>query len=189
MQIRKGALPAEMSRQGRIPRGLIFTESRNPEKNTAAKHASIWIHIGVQKDRGLPGCTLYLVPKTVALGIGCRKGISESTIADHIRMCLEYGGIFPEAIREIATIDLKKEEPGLLAAAGNIHLPVKIYTAEELKQAPGHFTASSFVSAVTGVDNVCERSAVLACGNGRLIMNKTGRNGVTAACAVQRMEG
>lgn len=175
----------EMSRQGRIPRGLVFTESRNPGRNTAVNHASIWIHIGVRKDRGLPECTLYLVPKAVVLGIGCRKGISENVVEDHILQFLENGGIFPEAVREIATIDLKKEEPGLLAVAWKYQVPVKTYTAAELKQAPGNYTASAFVSAVTGVDNVCERSAVLASGNGRLIIKKTGKNGVTAACAVK----
>ena len=44
------------------------------------------------------------------------------------------------------------------------------------------FTASEFVSSVTGVDNVCERSAVLACG-GKLIKAKTAGEGVTMALA------
>ena len=55
------------------------------------------------------------------------------------------------------------------------------YTEEELKQVPGEFTPSPFVKKITGVDNVCERSAVLASGNGRLLQRKTGENGVTTA--------
>ena len=43
------------------------------------------------------------------------------------------------------------------------------FTEEELKQVPGEFTPSPFVKKITGVDNVCERSAVLASGNGRLL--------------------
>lgn len=173
----------EWNRQGRIPRGLHFVkgESRAEE----VPRASLWIHIGVQKDRELPADTLYLVPRTAVLGIGCRRGILESSIEEHVRACLEQAGIFWEALEEIATIDLKKEEPGLLAAAENWHLPVRCFTAEELKQAPGSYTASAFVSQVTGTDNVCERSAVLAAAKGRLIMKKNGKNGVTAACAVR----
>ena len=56
-----------------------------------------------------------------------------------------------------------------------------LLTEEELKQVPGEFTPSPFVKKITGVDNVCERSAVLASGNGRLLQRKTGENGVTTA--------
>ena len=59
------------------------------------------------------------------------------------------------------------------------------FTEEELKQVPGEFTPSPFVKKITGVDNVCERSAVLASGNGRLLQRKTGENGVTTAVAAR----
>ena len=49
---------------------------------------------------------------------------------------------------------------------------------------PGEFTSSDFVSEVTGVDNVCERSAVLASG-GRLLLPKQAAAGVTAALAIE----
>ena len=64
-------------------------------------------------------------------------------------------------------------------------IPFVTYTEEELKQVPGEFTPSPFVKKITGVDNVCERSAVLASGNGRLLQRKTGENGVTTAVAAR----
>ena len=45
----------------------------------------------------------------------------------------------------------------------------------------GEFSSSQFVKSVTGVDNVCERSAVLA--GGRLIKKKKAADGVTVALA------
>ena len=56
------------------------------------------------------------------------------------------------------------------------------YTADELRTAPGKFTASNFVQSVTGVDNVCERAAVLASG-GELLLPKWAHDGVTFAVA------
>ncbi len=56
------------------------------------------------------------------------------------------------------------------------------YSAEELKDAPGAFTPSAFVEAVTGVDSVCERAAVLASG-GNLIVKKVAESGMTFALA------
>ena len=55
----------------------------------------------------------------------------------------------------------------------------------ELKQVPGEFTPSPFVKKITGVDNVCERSAVFASGNGSLLQKKNGENGVTTAVAAR----
>ena len=46
----------------------------------------------------------------------------------------------------------------------------------------GDFSSSMFVKKVTGVDNVCERSAV-KCSGGKLILRKKAANGVTVAAA------
>ncbi len=61
-----------------------------------------------------------------------------------------------------ASIDLKQDEPGLLAFCRIHGWPVQFYSAAQLRSAPGQFTPSAFVQSVTGVDNVCERAAVLA---------------------------
>ena len=80
---------------------------------------------------------------------------------------------------------LQKEEKGILSLSQDWQIPFVTYTEEELKQVPGEFTPSPFVKKITGVDNVCERSAVLASGNGRLLQRKTGENGVTTAVAAR----
>ena len=57
-------------------------------------------------------------------------------------------------------------------------------TAQQLRGVAGDFTPSDFVRSVTGVDNVCERSAVKASG-GTLLLPKTAGGGVTLALAVR----
>ena len=103
---------------------------------------------------------LYLIPRAVTLGIGCRRGTAEEAVQKAVRQILADAGVFPQAIAAIATIDLKKDEQGLVAFAENRDLPVTFYTAEELNAVPGTFTSSDFVRNVTGVDCVCERSAL-----------------------------
>ncbi|MDO5133778.1 MAG: cobalamin biosynthesis protein [Eubacteriales bacterium] len=132
-----------------------------------------------------PPDALYLIPRAVTLGIGCRKGIACAGIRDVVSNLLEKSGIFPQAVIGIATIDLKKNETGLLAFAKERDLPVTFYTAEELRAVPGEFTSSSFVREITGVDNVCERCAVLLAGrNGKLLVRKQRGEGVTAAAGL-----
>lgn len=103
---------------------------------------------------------LYLVPPTVTVGIGCRKGTPEAAIRKAVESLLRQTGIFREALSALASIEIKKEEPGLRAFAADWALPITFYSAAQLQGVPGVFTGSPFVERTTGVDNVCERSAV-----------------------------
>ena len=127
--------------------------------------------------------TVHVVPPAAVLGMGCRKGKDAASIQSAAIECLQEADLYKEALHSIASIDLKKEEPGLLSLAESWHLLFETFTEEELKTVKGEFTPSKFVKKITGVDNVCERSAVLASGQGTLIRKKTGRDGVTTALA------
>ena len=60
------------------------------------------------------------------------------------------------------------------------------YSAEELRAVPGDFTPSELVMKVTGVDNVCERAALL--GAETLLVRKQAAGGVTVALAAEKTE-
>ena len=68
-------------------------------------------------------------------------------------------GLPARAVGAVCSIDLKAEEPGLLAFAGALGLPLTVYPAGRLAQVEGSVSPSPFVAQVTGVDNVCERAA------------------------------
>ena len=85
-------------------------------------------------------------------------------------------------------IDLKKEEAGLLSYAAKWKLPFYTCSAEELGKVICVSSHSGFVRKVTGVDNVCERAAILAAGeDGRLLMPKQCMNRVTIAVAEKKV--
>ena len=120
----------------------------------------------------------------VAVGIGCRKGAAQSQIANAVGTLCETTGIQPHCIRLIASIDLKKDEPGILGFCKERKLPFVTFSESELNSVRGDFSESLFVQKQTGVSNVCERSAVLACESGILICRKTIADHVTAAAAI-----
>ncbi len=130
--------------------------------------------------------TLLLVPRAVRLGLGCRRGTGREAVAAAVRSALEENGIHPAAVKGCASIDLKRDEPGLLAFCRERGWPLTFYSAQELERAEGDFTPSEFVREVTGVDNVCERAALL--GAEKLIVRKTAGHGVTVAAAVEHWE-
>ena len=100
-----------------------------------------------------------------------------------MREALGRAGLPLAAVKAVASIDIKKDEPGLVSFCAAHRLPFAVYSAEELNAAPGEFTASKFVKDTVGVDSVCERAAVVNAGNGTIIARKYAKNGVTAAFA------
>ena len=128
-------------------------------------------------------CTgLQLVPRILHLGIGCRRGTGEEALETGLEHFCRERNILPEAIRSAASIDLKRGEEGLLRFCREHDWPIRFYTAEELSRAEGSFSGSEFVRSVAGVDNVCERAAVLRSG-GKLTETKYAQNGITFALA------
>ena len=130
--------------------------------------------------------TLRLIPKTLHLGIGCRRGIEKDAIQAAVEQVFRAHHLNFRAVRSAASIDLKKDEEGLLSFCREQNIPIRFYTAEELKAVSGDFTPSAFVQSITGVDNVCERSALM--GAEELIVRKTACHGVTVAVAMEKWE-
>ena len=155
-----------------------------PEGLYRGDAGEIGIYIGIKKS-GPYIKTLRLIPRVLSVGIGCRKGAASEAL-EHIfdRFCKERN-ILPQAIRAAASVSLKAEEEGLLRFCERHDWPIHFFEVEELISAEGDYSASAFVKAAVGVDNVCERAAVLESG-GILIERKFARDGVTFALAEQK---
>lgn len=142
------------------------------------------VYIGT-KDREPFPMTLRLIPRDLVLGIGCRRDTPQEDIEDMVAKALLEAGVSMDRVRSAASIDLKKDEAGLLAFASDHRLPITFYASEELNALEGTFSKSDFVRSVTEVDCVCERSAVKESRGGRLILKKFAGNGVTVAIAAE----
>ena len=130
--------------------------------------------------------TLRLIPRCLSLGIGCRKGTPKVKIEKAVLKVFADEGLDIRAIDGVYSIDIKSDEQGLIEFCGDMKLPLKFYSADELSAVSGDFSQSDFVKSVTGVDNVCERAA-LASSDG-IIVKKTALNGVTVAVGVKNKE-
>ncbi len=157
-----------------LPKDIIITE--NPDK------ADLLI-----SSRFFPATDqLQLIPKALILGIGCKKGTSKEQIGQAVEKFLEKNKYDIRGVSILASIDLKKEEQGLLAFCKETSLSFLTFSAEELLQVKGTFSNSDFVRSVTGVDCVCERSVV--CAGGKLIAKKTITDGITLALGIRQTE-
>ena len=128
------------------------------------------------------GETLHLLPVILTVGIGCRKGTSAEAINKAVQTVLMKNKLSSLCIKQICSIDLKAEEPGLLAYCEQQKVPLRTFSADELQTAAGDFCESEFVQQVTGVNNVCERAALIGSG-GKLLVKKQVIEHVTVAVA------
>lgn len=133
---------------------------------------------------------LRLVPRAVVLGVGCRRGTDPEFMKEKVFVLLKEHGIDPAAVKAIASVDVKQDEPAVLDLkqlfdGECLHQPCeqRFYTPEQLNQVPGDFKESAFVKKQIGVGNVCERSACAA--GGKLLVEKQAGDGITLAAALE----
>ena len=167
-------LVSEFPVRGALPNGVIESET-----------GTLGVLIGIHT-RAPFAETLRLVPRILHIGIGCRKGISKEAVETAIQTVFAEHHLDLNAVKGVYSIDLKRQEAGLLAACAAQDWSAAFYTAEELQAVAGEFTESPFVQGVTGVGNICERAAML--GADKLLVKKTAVGGVTVAVAAEHWE-
>ena len=178
-------------------RKIIFKKEENEANRTVSTKSMInqianetnkfTIRIGIKdsySDLHEENDELMLVPRNIVLGVGCRRGKEKQEIVNMIRKFLRLNNISEKAIFTIASIDLKKDEEGLILTAEEFNAKTRFFSADELGKVESVSESSEFVKKITGVDNVCERAAILGSDFGRLICTKYKEDGVTVAAAI-----
>lgn len=136
----------------------------------------------VVTDKVVPPRTgaVVLHPPSLVAGVGASSGAPAAELAALLSSALAEAGLDPASLGEIATIDLKANEAGIVA----LGLPMRTFPAEELNavEVP---TPSAEVAEAVGTSSVAEAAALLAAGaNGQLVVTK--RKSATATVAIAR---
>ncbi len=121
-------------------------------------------------------------PLPIYLGVGCNRGTAATEIETAAKEFFAACGLARTAVAGVASIDLKKDEPGLAAFAEKNGWPLFFYRSEELNLIPVASPSTAVIRA-TGAAGVAEPAAVLAAGNGELIVRKKKWKNVTMAAA------
>ncbi|MDD4273188.1 MAG: cobalt-precorrin 5A hydrolase [Desulfobacter postgatei] len=146
----------------------------------SSEKSGIWVDYAV---RDLPEKVLVLRPKMLVAGMGCRKGVTRRELEDHLQQVFHAQGVSVNSLSKIVSVDLKADEPGLLALARTLNVPIEFYTRDELDQVKRVPNPSSLVNKHIGVKSVCEAAAMLATGTTCLLIPKTASRKVTLALA------
>ena len=98
------------------------------------------------------------------------------------RALADCGGSL-DRVRLLASVDLKRDEPGLLAAAAGLDLPLRFLASEELRRLRLDRPESAVARRHLDLPGVAEPAAMLAGRRTRLLQPRITWNGVTAAVA------
>jgi cobalt-precorrin 5A hydrolase len=128
--------------------------------------------------------TMELRPKEFVAGVGCRRGVRAGEVKEALDRALKLAGVSILSIRNLATIDIKKDERGLISFAEKAGLPIEFFGPAELNKIKRPPSGSSrVVREKTGAVGVSEPAALLSSGAKRIWLKKIVSKRVTVALA------
>ena len=85
-------------------------------------------------------------------------------------------------------MDLKAEEPGLVAFCQKHGIPLRVIAKRQIEARAWVTKPSEWVRQSVGLDGVCEPCALIASTRGRLVIPKTTLDGVAVAVVADEWE-
>ncbi|MEU5121848.1 precorrin-3B C(17)-methyltransferase [Streptomyces asoensis] len=131
---------------------------------------------------------VLLRPPTVVVGVGASRGAPADVVLALVEDALREAGLSALSLAELATVDAKRDEPGLVEAARRLGVPLVTHSAGELADVEVPNPSDAPLAAV-GTPSVAEAAALI--GGGELLVPKRKSADVpaTATCAVVRRPG
>ncbi|MFC9277676.1 precorrin-3B C(17)-methyltransferase [Streptomyces collinus] len=141
---------------------------------------------------GAPGeREVLLRPPTLVVGVGASRGAPVEEVVGLVEEALRAAGLSARSVAELATVDAKSGEPGLVAAAERFGVPLVTYSADELAAVEVPNPSGAPLAAV-GTPSVAEAAALLRGGELLVPKRKSERadgRPAMATCAVVRRPG
>jgi cobalt-precorrin 5A hydrolase len=152
-----------------------------PETAEAMRRSGPAVYVG-NREYVWPEGWLRLRPRNLMVGVGCNKGTSAAEILEFLESTFKQYQLSMKSINTLATIDAKKDEPGLQATVARLGVNFIWYTKEELQQMQVP-NPSDQVARHMGVASVSEAAALRAAGTQTLLVPKQKSANVTLAVA------
>lgn len=150
-----------------------------PPASPGEESVNVWIDMAAAPDN-----TLGFHPLYASLGVGCARNCPPEELSVLVQECLTEAELAPGAIAAIHTVDLKADEPAVLALADELGVPLRLFTPAELEElTPRLANPSEAVFTEIGCHGVAEAAALAGAGPGASLTwpkEKTAR----ATCAI-----
>lgn len=167
-----------------LPENIIVYHSLKEAVKAKPNAALIITHriLSNEETKVLTNGVLYR-PKVIVLGVGCNRGTSAEEIERVITETLTELQFSIKSVKALCTIDIKKDEDGLLQIVNKYGWDFIFYTPEELNSVEIS-NPSETVYKYTGAYGVSEPAALLYSNSQKLALPKKKSGNVTISVAI-----
>ncbi|WP_455538996.1 cobalt-precorrin 5A hydrolase [Terrisporobacter sp.] len=131
-----------------------------------------------RENKDLSNKIIKVVPKDIVIGIGCKKNTDFEHMKNSLIRFLNEYNLDINAVKEIGSIDIKKNEEAIIKIAKYLNVPFTTFTKEEISTVDYLYDKSEWVKKNVGVYSVAEPVAHLL-SEGNLIVKKHKYDGIT----------
>jgi cobalt-precorrin 5A hydrolase/precorrin-3B C17-methyltransferase len=128
---------------------------------------------------------VVLRPPSLVVGVGASKGAPVDEVLGLVESALRDAGLSVKSVAELATVDAKADEQGIVEAAARLGVPLVTYSAEELAAVDVPNPSDAPLTAV-GTPSVAEAAALVRGGELLVPKRKSAARPAMATCAVVR---
>jgi cobalt-precorrin 5A hydrolase/precorrin-3B C17-methyltransferase len=138
------------------------------------------VAVSIRRTRTAPAT---LVPRRLAVGVGCERGLPAEDLARLVEATLGAHDLDPAAVGLVVSLDLKAGEPAVRALADRLGVEARFFDAATLEAETARLaTPSEAVFREVGCHGVAEGAALAAVGaEGRLLVPKAKGERATVA--------
>ncbi|EHL19649.1 hypothetical protein HMPREF9628_01338 [Peptoanaerobacter stomatis] len=166
----------------------IDFEKNKFEENEIYKKNEFIIHITYRKKTGLEHLQNYakIIPKCVYIGIGCKKNTPYDIIKCTLMKYLLDNNIDITSVTKIGSIDIKRNEQGIIKLAEKLGVEFTTFTSDEIiaSRYYKNIPKNDFVKSITGVDSVSLSCAKMLSEDNIIAENFKG-NGITLSAGLK----
>jgi len=161
----------------------IATRSLPEELVTVTDPAAADIIVSHRLFPGSRACILR--PRNLVIGTGCNRGTPAEEFEESLTQLLEDNRLSRLSIRNLASIDKKNDETGLLAFAENNNWTIDFFTRDEINGLETeNLDISSAALKAVGAIGVAEPTALLSGNTQHLLCRKRKWKNITMAIAL-----
>ncbi len=115
-----------------------------------------------------PVPSYQLVPKRLVAGIGCKRNTDSGKLSAMFADNLRKMQVNPLSLLAIGSLDIKRNEPALMALSHEYQVPFKVFSARVIETSAPVYEESEFVKKTVGVGAVSQPVAWLLSNGGKL---------------------
>lgn len=168
-------------RDGAEAGGVLRAEAELPAAADASATVVVTDRVGVEAGVGVEAVVLR--PGSLVVGVGSSSGADAAGIERLVEQALGEAGLSIESVGLVASVDLKRDEPGIVALAAGLGVGLRTFPADVLAKQPVP-TPSDVVAAAVGTPSVAEAAALTAAGpDATLVVAKQRSSEATVAIA------